>query len=49
MARLARVVAFGAAHFTTQRGDRRQRMFSAEWDYETYVELIAEWCAERGG
>jgi putative transposase len=46
MARLARVVAPGVPHHITQRGNRRQRTFFVDGDYEAYLELMAEWCAE---
>ena len=48
MPRLARVVAPGVPHHITQRGNRRQPTFFLEEDYRTYLELMAEWCAERG-
>lgn len=31
-----------------QRGNRRQETFLREGDYESYVELMAEWCGEYG-
>ena len=48
MARLARLVIPGLPHHITQRGNRRQQTFFCDEDYATYVELMAEWCAERG-
>jgi putative transposase len=48
MPRLARVVVPGAPHHVTQRGNRRQQTFFCDEDYETYVELVAEWCGRRG-
>jgi putative transposase len=45
MARLARVVAPGLPHHITQRGNRRQQTFFCDEDYQTYLELMAEWCA----
>ena len=48
MARLARLVAAGLPHHVTQRGNRRQQTFFHDEDYAAYVELIAEWCGERG-
>src|SRR5271169_6739696 len=45
MARLARVVAPGLPHHVTQRGNRRQRTLFCDEDYQTYLELMAEWCA----
>ena len=48
VARLARVVVPGVPHHVTQRGNRRQRTFFEEGDYETYKSLMAEWCRSRG-
>lgn len=48
MPRLARVVAPGVPHHVTQRGNRGQPTFFLEEDYSTYLELMAEWCGERG-
>jgi putative transposase len=48
MARIARVVAPGVAHHITQRGNRRQRTFFADADYEAYLALMAAWCARYG-
>ena len=48
MPRLARVVVPGVPHHITQRGNRRQDAFFCDEDYETYLELMAEWCGERG-
>jgi putative transposase len=42
MARLARVVAAGAPHLVTQRGNRGQKVFFSASDYELYLELLAE-------
>jgi len=42
MARLARVVAAGVPHHVTQRGNRRQAVFLADADYETYKALLGE-------
>ena len=44
MARLARVVVPGAPHYITQRGNRGQRTFFCDEDYQSYLELMAEWC-----
>lgn len=44
MARLARVVAAGLPHYITQRGNRRQQTFFCDEDYQTYLELMGEWC-----
>jgi len=48
MARLARVVVPGMPHHVTQRGNRRQPTFFCEEDYAAYVELMGQWCNERG-
>ncbi|HEX3431867.1 MAG TPA: transposase [Rhizomicrobium sp.] len=42
MARLARVVAAGSPHLVTQRGNRGQKVFFSDSDYELYLELLAE-------
>ena len=42
MARLARVVAAGLPHLVTQRGNRGQKVFFSNSDYELYLELLAE-------
>lgn len=44
MARLARVVAAGAPHLVTQRGNRGQRVFFSDSDYELYQQLLADGC-----
>ena len=48
MARLARVVAAGVPHHVTQRGNRLQRTFFGDEDYEAYIGLMAEWCCRCG-
>ena len=48
MPRLARVVVPNVPHHLTQRGNRRQQTFFAEEDYALYLNLMAEWCNERG-
>jgi putative transposase len=48
MARMARVVAAGVPHHVTQRGNRRQKVFFSDADYETYRELLAEGCRKAG-
>jgi REP-associated tyrosine transposase len=45
MARLARVVVPGLPHHITQRGNRRQPTFFCEEDYQSYLELMAQWCS----
>jgi putative transposase len=44
MARLARVVAPRFPHHVTQRGNRGQQTFFCDEDYQSYLELMAEWC-----
>ena len=48
MARIARVVVPNLPHHIVQRGNRRQRVFFAEIDYEAYLSLAAEWCGKFG-
>jgi putative transposase len=48
MVRLARLVVPGLPHHVTQRGNRRQQTFFCDEDYAAYVELMADWCKERG-
>ena len=48
MARLARVVVPDVPHHITQRGNRRQRTFFCNQDYEDYKELMATWCRKHG-
>jgi len=48
MARIARVIVEGYPHPVTQRGNRRQRTFFREADYQAYVDLTAAGCARRG-
>ncbi len=47
MARIARVVVPGVAHHVTQRGNRRQRTFFRDSDYEDYLLRMAEQCVRR--
>jgi putative transposase len=42
MARLARVVAAGAPHLVTQRGNRGQKVFFSDSDFEFYKSLLVE-------
>jgi len=35
-------------HHITQRGNRRQATFFGEEDYAAYLELMGQWCKERG-
>jgi len=46
MARIARVVIPGLPHHVTQRGNRRQKAFFQESDYDAYIDLMAEWCGK---
>ena len=48
MARLSRIVVPDAPHHVTQRGNRRQKLFTQSDDYALYRDLIAERCAENG-
>jgi putative transposase len=43
MARMARVVVSGYPHHVTQRGNRRQKTFFCDGDYQAYIELMSEW------
>ncbi|PID72333.1 MAG: transposase, partial [Desulfobulbus propionicus] len=44
MARMARVVAPGYPYHITQRGNRRQQTFFHDKDYQTYLDLMGEFC-----
>ncbi|MBU1107572.1 MAG: transposase [Candidatus Riflebacteria bacterium] len=44
MARIARLVIPSIPHHITQRGNRRQRVFFSDDDYNHYLALLAEWC-----
>ncbi len=44
MARIARVVLPDYPHHVTQRGNRRQRVFFSDEDYQTYLALMASAC-----
>ena len=48
MARLARLVIPGLPHHVTQRGNRRQQTFFNDADYGAYLELMSDWCREKG-
>jgi len=41
---MARAVAPGIPHHVTQRGNRRQQTFFNDEDYQSYLELMSEWC-----
>ena len=45
---MARLVVPGLPHHITQRGNRRQQTFFCDEDYAAYLELMSEWCRERG-
>jgi putative transposase len=42
MARLPRIVIPGIPHHVTQRGNRRERTFFEDGDYELYLDLLAD-------
>ncbi|MGA8712117.1 MAG: hypothetical protein WB647_03740 [Roseiarcus sp.] len=44
MARIARFVVPGMPHHVTQRGNRRERVFFGDDDYEFYRDLLASQC-----
>ncbi len=44
MAQVGRVAAPGLPHHVTQRGNRRQRTFFCDQDYESYLQLMAQFC-----
>ena len=46
MSRIARVVIPGRPHHVTQRGNRRQRVFSADDDYSLYLKLLHKYFAK---
>ena len=48
MPRIARVAAPGFPHHVTRRGNRRQRTFFCNRDYQTDLELMAQWCSRCG-
>jgi putative transposase len=48
MVRIARVVVPGFPHHITQRGNRRQKTFFRDEDYEVYIDLVAGHCRKRG-
>jgi len=45
MARIARAVAPGIPHHIIQRGNRRQRTFFNDEDYQTYLSFMSHWCS----
>lgn len=48
MARLARIVLPGIPHHVTQRGNRRERTFFEDGDYELYLDLLSDAAARSG-
>ena len=48
MARIARAVAPGLPHHISQRGNRRQQTFFNDGDYQSYLELMSDWCHTYG-
>ncbi len=48
MARIPRVVLPGTPHHVTQRGNRRQQVFFSAQDYQCYLDLMANSCADIG-
>ena len=48
MARMPRIVVPGYPHHVTQRGNRRQRTFFHEADYQYYVELLSQFSHQAG-
>lgn len=48
MVKIARVVASGFPQHITQRGNRRQKTFFNDGDYQAYIDLMAEWCSRCG-
>jgi putative transposase len=48
MARLPRIVLPGIPHHVTQRGNRRERVFFEDGDYELYLDLLSD-AAVRAG
>ena len=48
MPRLSRIIVPGLPHHVTQRGDRRQALFTEPGDYALYRDLLAERCRTNG-
>jgi putative transposase len=48
MARVARVVVAGLPYHITQRGNRRERVFFRDKDYERYLEWLEEYSRQAG-
>ena len=47
MARLPRIVLPGVPHHVTQRGNRRERTFFEDGDYELYLDLLLSDASRR--
>ncbi len=45
---MARAVVPGVAHYVTQRGGRRRKVFFEDGDYALYKELLAQGCTAAG-
>ena len=48
MTRIARIVVPGSPHHVTQRGNRQERIFFEDGDYELYRDWLAESCRKFG-
>ena len=48
MARLSRIVVPDIPHHVTQRGNRRQKLFTEPGDYALYRDFLAERCEWNG-
>jgi len=48
MARIARFVVPGLPHHVTQRGNRRERVFFGDGDFELYRDLLAQQARKQG-
>ena len=48
MARIGRFVVPELPHRVTQRGNRRERAFFSDADYELYRDLLREACSRKG-
>jgi len=48
MARQARIVLPDTPHHITQRGNRGEPVFFEKGDYEAYIDILAEECADKG-
>ena len=48
MARLPRIVLPGIPHHVMQRGNRREKVFFEEGDYQLYLDLLSDAAARSG-